>query len=169
MKYSIYLNRRVFVMKNDFDSTKVNEPSVFESSRLYCISWVWGVDWKKKVLLILFVICHVLDVIRLFVCANRLYNHWMHVKVFFFIRPSGRESRSKIDRIHHECSAGTGKSHSRIQRSCGNSFPHYENTPIQIHWKFYNEKGKFSDKKFWYFSYSCGSNEYPQSMFFSKI
>ena len=26
---------------------------------------------------------------------------------------------------------------------------HYENTPIQIYWKFYNQKtGKFSDKKF---------------------
>ena len=59
---------------------------------------------------------------------------------------------------------------------------HYENTPIQIYWKFYyKKKGKFSDKKFWYFhiyaqnidcGYSLepprrgGSNEYPQSMFF---
>ena len=31
---------------------------------------------------------------------------------------------------------------------------HYENRPIQIYWKFYNQKkGKFSDKNFWYFSY----------------
>ena len=62
---------------------------------------------------------------------------------------------------------------------------HYENTPIQIHWKFYNQKWeKFQVKKFRHFSYSCskhrfvdslepprrgGSNEYPRSMFFSKI
>ena len=56
-------------------------------------------------------------------------------------------------------------------------FSHYENTPIQIYWKFYNQiKGKFSDKNsdiFHIFSqnidceYSLepprrgGSNEYP--------
>ena len=61
---------------------------------------------------------------------------------------------------------------------------HYENTLIQIYWKFYyQKKRKFSDKKFCYFSYFCskhrlwvlvrtasssGSNEYPQSMFFSR-
>ena len=48
---------------------------------------------------------------------------------------------------------------------------------------FTTKRGKFSDKKFWYFSYSCskidcgyslepprwgGSNEYPQSMFLSR-
>ena len=33
---------------------------------------------------------------------------------------------------------------------------HYENTPIQLYWKFYHQKKwKFSDKKFWYFSYFC--------------
>ena len=58
-------------------------------------------------------------------------------------------------------------------------FTLYENTPIQIYWNFTTKKGKFSDKKFWYFSYSCskhslepprrgGSNEYPQSMFWSR-
>ena len=36
---------------------------------------------------------------------------------------------------------------------------HYKNTPIQIYWKFYNQKkGKFSDKNFWYFSYSCSKH-----------
>ena len=29
--------------------------------------------------------------------------------------------------------------------------PHYENMPIQIYWKFYHQKWKFSDKTFWYF------------------
>ena len=40
---------------------------------------------------------------------------------------------------------------------------------------FISKKWKFSDKKFWYFSYFCskqpprgGSNEYPQSMFLSR-
>ena len=53
--------------------------------------------------------------------------------------------------------------------------------PIQIYWKFYNQKReKKSDKKFWYFHISAqnidggyslepprrgGSNEYPRSMF----
>ena len=57
---------------------------------------------------------------------------------------------------------------------------HYEDTPIQIYWKFYHQK----QKKIWYFfhmfarnidcGYSLdpprrgGSNEYPQSMFFSR-
>ena len=61
---------------------------------------------------------------------------------------------------------------------------HYENTPIQIYWKFYNQKkGKFSDKKSDIFHISAqdidcgyslepprwgGSNEYPQSMFLSR-
>ena len=37
---------------------------------------------------------------------------------------------------------------------------------------FTSKNWKFSDKKFWYFSYFCssqgGSNEYPQSMFLSR-
>ena len=55
---------------------------------------------------------------------------------------------------------------------------HYENLPIQIYWKFYHQKWRFSDKKFWYFSHFCSNhrlwvlvrtaNEYPQFMFLSK-
>ena len=62
----------------------------------------------------------------------------------------------------------------------------YENMPIQIYWKFYHQKWKFSYKKknliFFYISaqnidsgYSLepprrgGSNEYPQSMFWTEI
>ena len=61
---------------------------------------------------------------------------------------------------------------------------HYENTPIQIRWKFYYQKnGNFSDKNSDIFYISaqnidCGyslepprqgsSNEYPQSMFLSR-
>ena len=61
---------------------------------------------------------------------------------------------------------------------------HYENTPIQIYWKFYHKKKwKFSDKNSDIFHISAqnidcgyslepprqgGSNEYPQSMFLSK-
>ena len=37
--------------------------------------------------------------------------------------------------------------------------PHYENTPIQIYWKYCNQKWKiFIKKKFWYFSYSCSKH-----------
>ena len=58
---------------------------------------------------------------------------------------------------------------------------HYENTPIQIHWKFNIQKGKFSDKNSDIFQISVqniecgylleppqrgGSNEYTQYMFF---
>ena len=67
-----------------------------------------------------------------------------------------------------------------------NNVKHYENTPIQIYWKFYHQKHwKFSDKNsdiFFYISaqnidcgYSLepprrgGSNEYPQSMFWAEI
>ena len=63
---------------------------------------------------------------------------------------------------------------------------HYENTPIQIYWKFYLQKNwKFSDIKIsdiFHISaqnidcgYSLepprqgGSNEYPQSMFWAEI
>ena len=63
---------------------------------------------------------------------------------------------------------------------------HYANRPIQIYWKFYKQKGKFTDKNSDIFHISAenidcgytlepprrgGSNEYPQSMviFFSKI
>ena len=58
---------------------------------------------------------------------------------------------------------------------------HYENTPIQIYWKFnHQKKMKFSDKNVDIFHISAqntdcwyllepprrgGSNEYPQSMF----
>ena len=49
---------------------------------------------------------------------------------------------------------------------------HYENMPIQIYWKVYHEKWKFSDEKFWYFFIfllkTGGSNQYPQSMFLSR-
>ena len=60
---------------------------------------------------------------------------------------------------------------------------HYENTPIQIYWKFHPKKLKFLDKNCDIFHISaqntdCGyllelphwgsSNEYPQSMFLSK-
>ena len=60
---------------------------------------------------------------------------------------------------------------------------HYENMPIQIYWKFYNQKMKIFRKKIWYFHISAenidcryllepprrgGSNEYLQSMFLSR-
>ena len=35
---------------------------------------------------------------------------------------------------------------------------HYENMSIQIYWKFYHQKWKFLDKKFWYFSYFCSKH-----------
>ena len=41
---------------------------------------------------------------------------------------------------------------------------HYENTPIQIHWKFYHQKlaiFRITNRR-------GGSNEYPQSMFLSR-
>ena len=66
-----------------------------------------------------------------------------------------------------------------------NQYCHYENTPIQIYWKFYNQKKEIFQIKisdiFHIFSqnidcgYSLepprwgGSNVYPQFMFFSKI
>ena len=62
---------------------------------------------------------------------------------------------------------------------------HYENTPIQIYWKFYNpKKGNFQLKNANIFLISAqnidcgyslepprrgGSNEYPQSMFWAEI
>ena len=55
---------------------------------------------------------------------------------------------------------------------------HYENVPIQIHWKFYHQKmAIFQIKNSDIFHISaqnidCGyplSNEYPQSMFLSRI
>ena len=60
---------------------------------------------------------------------------------------------------------------------------HYENMPIQIYWKFYHQKWKFSDKNSDIFHISAqnidcryslepprrgGSNEYPQSVFWSR-
>ena len=60
---------------------------------------------------------------------------------------------------------------------------HYENTPIQIYWKFHHQNWKFSDKYSDIFNISAqnidcgyslepphrgGSNEYPQSMFLSR-
>ena len=61
---------------------------------------------------------------------------------------------------------------------------HYEDTPIQIYWKFYHQKKwKFSDKNSDIFHFSAqniycgytlksprrgGSNEYPQSLFLSR-
>ena len=61
---------------------------------------------------------------------------------------------------------------------------HYENTPIQIYWKFHHQKTvKFSDKNSDIFHVSAqnidcgyslepprwgGSNEYPQAMFLSR-
>ena len=62
--------------------------------------------------------------------------------------------------------------------------PHYENKPIHIYWKFYQQKiQKFSDKSSVIFHISAqnidcgysleppwwgGSNEYPQSMLLSR-
>ena len=62
---------------------------------------------------------------------------------------------------------------------------HYENTPIQIHWKFYYQKMaifQIKNSDIFYISaqnidcgYSlepprrCGSNEYQQSMFFEAV
>ena len=60
---------------------------------------------------------------------------------------------------------------------------HNENKPIQIYWKFYHQKWKFSDNNIDIFPISAqnidcryslepprrgGSNEYTQSMFFSR-
>ena len=73
-----------------------------------------------------------------------------------------------------------------VERSqqTGTSLGHYENIPIQIYWKFYHQKRKFSDKKnsdilhnyaqnidCWYSlepPRRGGSNESPQSMFLSR-
>ena len=60
---------------------------------------------------------------------------------------------------------------------------HYENTPIQIYWKFHHQKLKILDKKTDIFQISAqnidcgyslepprqgGSNEYPHSVFLSR-
>ena len=60
---------------------------------------------------------------------------------------------------------------------------HYENTPIQIYWKFHHQNWKFSDKNSDIFHISAqniycgytlepprwgGSNEYPQSMYLNR-
>ena len=37
---------------------------------------------------------------------------------------------------------------------------HYKNTPIQIYWKFNNQKGEFSYKKFWCFFHISAQNIY---------
>ena len=38
-------------------------------------------------------------------------------------------------------------------------FLHYENMPIQIYWKFYHQKWKFSEKKkSWYLLYFCSKH-----------
>ena len=66
----------------------------------------------------------------------------------------------------------------------GNKYFHYENTPIQIHWKFYHQKiENFQIKFFDIFHISAqnidcgyslepphrgGSNDYPQSMFWAE-
>ena len=83
--------------------------------------------------------------------------------------------------------------HSRLISSCASTYCdseqhwkiHYENTPIQIYWKFYNpKKGNFQSKNVNIFLISAqnidcryslepprrgGSNEYPQSMFWAEI
>ena len=41
---------------------------------------------------------------------------------------------------------------------CMNSQIHYENTPIQIYWKFHHQKLKVFRQKFWYFSYFCSKH-----------
>ena len=72
----------------------------------------------------------------------------------------------------------------RCRNSNFQQIRHYENTPIQIYWKFYHQKKwKFSDKNSDIFRISTqnidcgyslepprrgGSNEYPQSMFLSR-
>ena len=44
-------------------------------------------------------------------------------------------------------------------REQGMTIPHYENTPIQIYWKFYNQKRKlFREKKTLIFSYFCSKH-----------
>ena len=56
---------------------------------------------------------------------------------------------------------------------------HYENTPIQIYWKFYNQRNKSDIFHISAQNIDCGysleppqwggSNEYPQSMFWAEI
>ena len=51
---------------------------------------------------------------------------------------------------------------------------HYENKPIQVYWKFYNQKIEhFLIKILIFFLFLLknrgGSNEYPQSMFWAEI
>ena len=61
---------------------------------------------------------------------------------------------------------------------CNKLSVHYENTSIQIHWKFYNQKKEnfqIKNSNIFYISaqnIDCrrgGSNEYPQSMFWAEI
>ena len=71
------------------------------------------------------------------------------------------------------------------KKTVGKHKPHYENTPFQTYWKFYNQKRQISDKKkksdIFHIPpqnidcrYSLEpprrgvSNEYPQSMFLSR-
>ena len=75
--------------------------------------------------------------------------------------------------------------HNCILRKQDTNYLHYENTPIQIYWKFYNQKREnFPIKNSDIFQISAqnidcgyslepprrgGSNEYPQSMFWAEI
>ena len=44
-------------------------------------------------------------------------------------------------------------------RVAWSQLPLYETSPIQIYWKFYNQKQEnFQIKKFWYFSYFCSKH-----------
>ena len=89
-----------------------------------------------------------------------------------------------VMRVH--CNSFLQKMFEPMKFHCTFDPCHYENTPIQIYWKFRYQKMKFSDKKkksdFFHISaqnidcgYSLepprwgGSNEYPQSMFWAEI
>ena len=121
----------------------------------------------------------------LFSNKNKIHTNVMNTSLWFM--PVSNEfhlHRENRKVIKIGCIFRAPYLHQEVWHQAGALTAHYENTPIQIYWKFYHQKmAIFQIKKCDIFHISAqnidcgyslepprrgGSNEYPQSMFLSR-
>ena len=139
VKFSIYLNRRIFVMY----TKKYREESWGTLATCKNCWWYSFTFCEESCAILVSSYQHLTStsVFILYIINENIIDDW-----------NQRQPSLLNNRSHHQ------RTHSMHYSLGPRQTKHYGNTPIQIYLKFHHQKLKIFREKFWYFSYFCSKH-----------